>query len=131
MITLCGALEMQLSQLKTVCNLLQDNSTAGKIFMELLKQPALQPMPSLLTQLPHGSVIYHSTAVSMLKTNQLNQAETLCRQAISYYSNRSYSLRDLEHSLLCLEDDLVALMLLAQVHKLKGEEIKESEILNR
>ena len=88
-------------------------------------------MPSLLTQLPHVSVIYHSTAISMLKTNQLNQAETLCRQAISYYSNRSYSLRDMEHRLFCLEDDLVALMLLAQVHKLKREEMKESEILNR
>ncbi|KDR22643.1 hypothetical protein L798_12776 [Zootermopsis nevadensis] len=37
----------------------------------------------------------------------------------------------MEHFLLCLEDDLVALMLLAQVHKLKGEEIKESEILDR
>jgi hypothetical protein len=67
----------------------------------------------------------------MLKTNQLNQAEILCRQAISYYSNRSYCPRDLEHSLLCLEDDLVALMLLAQVHKLKGEEVKQSEILDR
>jgi len=111
--------------------MLQDNSSAGKTFMELLTQPTLQPMPSLLTQLPHVSVIYHSTAISMLKTNQLNQAETLCRQAISYYSSRSYSLRDLEHSLFCLEDDLVALMLLAQVHKLKGEEIQESEILNR
>ena len=99
--------------------------------MELLTQPVLQPVPSLLTQLPHVIVIYHSTAVSMLKTNQLSQAETLCKQAISYYSSRSYSLRDLEHRLLCLEDDLVALMLLAQVHKLKGEEIKESEILNR
>lgn len=99
--------------------------------MELLLQPELQPMPSLLTQLPHVSVIYHSAAVVMIKTNQLDQAETLCRQAISYYSSRSYSFRDLEHSLLCLEDDLVALMLLAQVHKLKGEEIKESEILDR
>jgi hypothetical protein len=111
--------------------LLQDNSSAAKIFMELLMQPTLQPMPSLLTHLPHVSVIYHSTAVTMLKTSQLNQAETLCRQAISYYSNSSYSLRDVEHSLFCLEDDLVALMLLAQVHKLKGEGIKESEILNR
>jgi len=99
--------------------------------VELLKQPELQPLPSLVTQLPHVSVIYHSAAALLLKSNALEQAEWLCRQAISYYSSNSYSARDMEHNLLCLEDDLVALMLLAQVHKLKGEEMKESEILDR
>jgi hypothetical protein len=111
--------------------LLQDSSSAAKLFMELLTQQELQPVPSLITQLPHSSVIHHMAAVLMLKSKNLEQAELLCRKAISYHSSKSYSPRDMEHFLLCLEDDLVALMLLAQVYKLKGEEIKESEILDR
>jgi hypothetical protein len=111
--------------------LLQDCSSAGKMFMELLTQPDLQPLPSLVAQLPHVSIMYHSAAVLLLKSNELDQAQRLCRQAISYHSSKSYSSTDMEYCLLCLEDDLVALMLLAQVHKHKGDEIKESETLDR
>jgi hypothetical protein len=114
-----------------VAYLLQDYSSAGKMFMELLTQPDLQPLPSLVEQLPHVSIIYHSAAVLLLKSNDLDQAQHLCRQAISYHSSKINSSTDMEYCLLCLEDDLVALMLLAQVHKHKGDEIKESETLDR
>jgi hypothetical protein len=110
--------------------LLQDSSSAGKLFMEMLTQQELQPLPSLITHLPHVSVIHHTAAVLLLKSKHLEQAELLCRRAISYHSSTSYSPRDVEHFLLCLEDDLVALMLLAQVYKLKGEETQESELLD-
>lgn len=99
--------------------------------MELLTQPDLQPLPSLVAQLPHVSTIYHSAAVLLLRSNEPHQAQHLCRQAISYHSSKSYSSTDMESCLLCLEDDLIALMLLAQVHKHKGDEIEESEILDR
>lgn len=124
-------LPVALFKLATMLAANGDYSSAGKMFMELLTQPDLQPLPSLVAQLPHVSIIYHNAAVLLLKSNELDQAQHLCRQAISYHSSKICISTDMEYCLLCLEDDLVALMLLAQVHKHKGDEVKESEMLDR
>ncbi|XP_069676551.1 uncharacterized protein [Periplaneta americana] len=106
-------------------------SNAAELFVELLAQTDLQPVPSLIMQLPSLSVIYHSAATMLLKSNDLQQAEQLCNRVISFHSSKSARPVDMEHSLLCLQEDLVALMLLARIHRLRAEVILESEILDK
>ncbi|PSN36729.1 hypothetical protein C0J52_18420 [Blattella germanica] len=101
-----------------------DNRAAGEIYVELLSQFPQMPSHNLKTQVPEASIIYHNAIVLFLRCNEIEKAESLCRQAITSYVSKGTGL-------LSMEDDLVALMLLAQIHDIKKEYILQSETLDR
>ncbi|KAJ9601800.1 hypothetical protein L9F63_000028, partial [Diploptera punctata] len=89
-------------------------SGACDVYVEML---ALQDV------LPHASALHDAAAV-FLECNREQEAEKLCRQAVSCYIPQN-------HGLLSLEDDIVALMMLAHIYKLREQFIQQADTLDR
>ena len=83
--------------------------------MELLALPDV---------LQHAIITHHDAAALLIRCNRLEEAEALCRRTVNCYVPHS-------SGLLSLEDDIVALMLLADIYKLKQQFTHQADILDK